>query len=156
MEANIWYKMEIKQQILDALPYSHPFHFVEEITALTDSGLSGTYTLKEDEFFYQGHFEGNPITPGVIITEIAAQIGLVCLGLYLLIKDGKGTDFLPTFTEANVHFLKPVLPGTKLTVVSEKDYFRFNKLKCKVKVFDESNNLVCEGYLSGFITPKNK
>lgn len=146
--------MDVKQQILDALPYTPPFHFVEEIVALTESGLTGTYRLKVDEYFYQGHFAGNPITPGVIITEIAAQIGLVCLGLYLLIKDGKGTDFLPTFTEAHVHFLKPVLPGTKLTVISEKDYFRFNKLKCKVKVFDENSNLVCEGYLSGFIAPK--
>ena len=48
------------------------------------TGAEGFYTFKEDEYFYQGHFKDNPITPGVILTEVMAQIGVVCLGIYLL------------------------------------------------------------------------
>ena len=148
--------MSIEDQIIDALPYKEPFLFVDHLTNVSDQGITGDYTLRVDEYFYQGHFEGNPITPGVILIEIAAQIGLVCLAVRLLIAEDKGEDYLPTFSQADVNFILPVLPGEKVTVVSEKVYFRFNKLKCKVKMYNEGGKVVCEGYLSGFVVPKDK
>ena len=147
--------MEIRDQILNALPYADPFLFVDDLTKMDSDSFEGTYRLKEDEYFYHGHFPGKPITPGVVLTEIAAQIGLVSFALYLLIKEGRGVDFIPSFAHSEMHFLLPVYPGTTVTVVSQKEYFRFNKLKCKVKVLNEDEKVVCEGYLSGFVTPKN-
>jgi 3-hydroxyacyl-[acyl-carrier-protein] dehydratase len=156
MEEKTWSNgMDIQKQILDALPYTQPFLFIDGLTKMEADQFEGVYRLKEDEYFYEGHFAGNPVTPGVILTEIAAQIGLVSFALYLLIMEGKGVDFLPSFTSAQMDFLLPVYPGTELTVVSQKEYFRFNKLKCKVKVLNEEKKVVCEGYLSGFITPKH-
>ena len=72
------------QKIIQLLPYQTPFLFVEELTSLSENGVEGFYTFKEDEYFYEGHFKDNPITPGVILTEVMAQIGVVCLGIYLL------------------------------------------------------------------------
>lgn len=72
------------QQIVSALPYEKPFLFVDEIVHLDESGIEGNYRFKEDEYFYQGHFKNYPVTPGVILTECMAQIGLVCLGVYLV------------------------------------------------------------------------
>ena len=46
--------------------------------------LVGAYRFREDEFFYRGHFPGRPITPGVILIETMAQIGVVAFGMYLL------------------------------------------------------------------------
>ena len=72
------------ETIIKLLPYQPPFLFVEELTYISENGVKGYHTFKNDDYFYQGHFKDNPITPGVILTEVMAQIGLVCLGIYLL------------------------------------------------------------------------
>ncbi len=73
-----------KQEIIKKLPYQKPFLFVDELTEISENGITGNYTFIENEYFYEGHFKENPITPGVILTETMAQIGVVCLGIYLL------------------------------------------------------------------------
>lgn len=142
-------------QIIKLLPYTKPFLFVDEITAISENGCEGTYTFQEDAFFYKGHFKGNPITPGVILTETMAQIGLVSLGIYLL-RDKISSENQPqiALTSNQVDFFLPVLPKEKVTVISEKMYFRFNKLKCKVKLLNSKNELVCRGTITGMIITK--
>lgn len=54
-------------------------------------------------------------------------------------------------SSTQIDFLKPVFPNEKVTVVSEKIYFRFNKLKCRVLMKNEQDEVVCEGLISGFI-----
>ena len=76
------------KEILDLLPYTAPFLFVDELFEITQNGIKGGYTYKADEYFYTGHFKNNPVTPGVILIETMAQIGLVCLGIYLLKING--------------------------------------------------------------------
>lgn len=140
------------KQIIKYLPYQHPFLFVDELSEASDEGITGQYTFKKDAYFYKGHFKDNPITPGVILTECMAQIGVVCLGIYMH-KDAISQDQLPqiALTSSHVDFFLPVYPGEKVTVVSEKEVFRFNKLKCKVKLFNEKKELVCRGQISGMI-----
>ena len=75
-----------KETIIQLLPYQAPFLFVEELTYISEDRSEGYYTFKNDEYFYLGHFKDNPLTPGVILTEVMAQIGVVCLGIYLLKK----------------------------------------------------------------------
>lgn len=70
--------------LLKYLPYRSSFRFVDHIESVDEDHVKGDYTLKKDSFFYEDHFPGFPVTPGVIITEIMAQIGLVVLGIYLL------------------------------------------------------------------------
>jgi 3-hydroxyacyl-[acyl-carrier-protein] dehydratase len=119
--------------------------------------VKGDYTLKKDSFFYEDHFPGNPVTPGVIITEIMVQIGLVTLGLNLILHGPKeqGIAFdenvFPLLTSADVSFYKMVLPGEKVSVTSRKQYFRFNKLKCSVQMNNASDQLVAKGIFSGII-----
>jgi 3-hydroxyacyl-[acyl-carrier-protein] dehydratase len=72
--------------ILDLLPYKSTFRFVDEIAYVDADKVIGHYTLRPDAFFYNDHFPGNPVTPGAILTEIMAQIGLVVLGIYLIIE----------------------------------------------------------------------
>lgn len=138
--------------IIKLLPYQHPFLFVDILTTISNKGITGSYTFKKDEYFYKGHFKDNPITPGVILTECMAQIGLVCLGIYML-KDEILEDNKPqiALTSSQVDFFLPVFPGETVTVVSEKEVFRFNKLKCKVKMFNQKNELVCRGQISGMV-----
>ncbi|WP_322549972.1 3-hydroxyacyl-ACP dehydratase FabZ family protein [Flavobacterium psychraquaticum] len=137
-----------KAEIITKLPYSKPFLFVDEILAINENGVEGTFTFDANLDFYKGHFKNNPITPGVILTETMAQIGLVCLGIYL--NEGKEIQNIG-FTSSEVEFLKPVYPNEKVTVISEKIYYRFGKLKCKVKMLNEKKQEVCSGTLSGMI-----
>ena len=72
------------KEIIKLLPYQYPFLFVDELTMISDQSITGHYTFKNNEYFYIGHFKDNPVTPGVILTECMAQIGVVCLGIYLM------------------------------------------------------------------------
>ena len=137
-----------KDALILKLPYSKPFLFVDEILFIDADRVEGTFTFDENLDFYKGHFTNNPVTPGVILTETMAQIGLVCLGIYL--NEGKEIKNIG-FTSSEVEFLKPVYPNEKVTVISEKIYYRFGKLKCKVKMINERNEEVCTGTLAGMI-----
>jgi 3-hydroxyacyl-[acyl-carrier-protein] dehydratase len=138
------------QDIISKLPYSKPFLFVDEIISISENGVEGTYYLDENLDFYKGHFISNPITPGVILTEVMAQIGLVCLGIYLLNKEFNKTTSIG-LTSIEIDFLKPVYPNEKVTVISEKIYFRFGKLKCKVSMKNQLGIEVCCGTIAGMI-----
>jgi 3-hydroxyacyl-[acyl-carrier-protein] dehydratase len=117
--------------------------------------VQGNYTFDESASFYQGHFKNNPITPGVILTESMAQIGVVCLGIYLMKEEvSKAENIQIALTSHQIDFFLPVKPGEKVNVISEKVYFRFHKLKCNVKMFNSNKELVCKGTISGMIKPK--
>ncbi|MDW8850786.1 3-hydroxyacyl-ACP dehydratase FabZ family protein [Flavobacterium sp. MMLR14_040] len=139
--------------IIAQLPYSEPFLFVDELLHVDENGATGTFTFREDLDFYKGHFKDNPVTPGVILTETMAQIGMVCLGIYLL-KDDLKKDTVVAFTSADMQFLKPVYPNEKVTVTSQKTFFRFGKLKCDVVMKNEAGLEVCKGIVAGMITTK--
>lgn len=141
-------------QIIKLLPYQQPFLFVDELTMISSEGITGTYTFKPNEYFYKGHFKDNPITPGVILTECMAQIGVVCLGIYILKENISNEKNLQiALTSNQIDFFLPVFPNEKVTVISEKEVYRFNKLKCKVKMLNEKHELVCRGTISGMIKP---
>ncbi len=134
-----------KQEILSRLPYTKPFLFVDDLLEMSEDGIKGTFTYHEDLDFYKGHFKNHPITPGVILTETMAQIGLVCFGIYLTESTGQ----IVMLSSCKIDFLKPVYPGEKVTVTSTKNYFRFNKLNCKVIMQNEVGETVCSGEIAG-------
>jgi 3-hydroxyacyl-[acyl-carrier-protein] dehydratase len=139
-----------KFEIIALLPYTKPFLFVDEILEIDENGVKGSFRFNADLDFYKGHFAGNPVTPGVILTETMAQIGLVCLGIYLL-GDAFNADTSIALTSAETEFLKPVFPNEKVIVASTKIYFRFGKLKCNVVMENENGEQVCKGILSGIM-----
>jgi 3-hydroxyacyl-[acyl-carrier-protein] dehydratase len=140
------------EEIIETLPYQQPFLFVDEILAVNENGISGSYTYHASHDFYRGHFKDRPVTPGVILTETMAQIGLVSFGIYLLSKSLNSIDEIKiALTSTEVDFFKPVFPAERVLVKSEKEYFRFNKLKCKVEMFDENGDLVCRGRIAGMM-----
>lgn len=143
-----------EKEIISKLPYSEPFLFVDEIESVSENDIKGNYVFRKEAEFYRGHFKNNPVTPGVILTECLAQIGLVCLGIYLLKNEFRTNEnFQPqiALSATKIDFYQTVFPEEKVTVISEKIYFRFNKLKCKTKMYNEQGKLVCEGEISGMI-----
>lgn len=147
------------KELIENLPYQYPFLFVDTFEEIKEDRVKGHYTFPESAFFYQGHFKDRPVTPGVILTECMAQIGVVGLGLFLMKKDlEEGEKSLEearavkiAMSNLNIDFFIPVMPGEKVTVCSEKEYFRFNKLKCRVQMRNEAGKLIGKGEISGMI-----
>ena len=94
------------------LPHRYPFLFVDRIIEAQDKRVVGIKNVTINEPFFQGHFPGHPIMPGVLIIEAMAQVaGVGALNM----KDnlGKLAYFL---TINNARFRKPVLPGDVLRI----------------------------------------
>lgn len=140
------------QYIIDALPYSKPFLFVDTLLAVSENGVEGTYRFSKEAYFYEGHFTNHPVTPGVILTECMAQIGVVCLGIFLTVENTSERTQI-ALSATNIDFFKPVFPEETVRVVSKKEYFRFHKLKCTVTMYNKANEVVCKGSISGMIKP---
>lgn len=141
------------EEIIKQLPYSEPFLFVDSLEAVSDDGAEGSYTFRKDLAFYKGHFQGYPVTPGVLLTECCAQIGLVCLGIHLMAGQ-ELTAMNIGMSSSEMQFYQPVYPGEKVRVRSQIHYFRFNKLRCGVRMFNQNEQLVCRGILAGMLIPR--
>lgn len=140
------------KDIIALLPYEKPFLFVDDLLEVTEEGAKGTFCFHKELEFYRGHFKDRAVTPGVLLTECCAQIGLVCLGIFLMNEQNLNSqNILIGMSSSEMEFLQPVFPGETVTVVSKKIYYRFHKLKCEVKMYNEEMELVCKGVLSGML-----
>ncbi len=134
-------------KIVANLPYGEGFKFVDQLLEISEGHVIGVYRFRESEFFYKHHFKHQPITPGVILQECMAQIGLACLGSYLTKDDKQYQGFV--FTEAHINFLSQVPPETTVVVTAKKEYFRFGKLKIITQMVNEHGQKIAEGWMSG-------
>ncbi len=139
------------KQVLDLLPQRDPFRFVDDILELDDDHIVGTYRFRPDADFYRGHFPGNPVTPGVILIESLAQVGIVALGIYLHARESEDdiTKMITLFTDTNVEFSGIVKPGDRVTTTAEKVFFRRRKLRSSAVMKLDDGTIVCSGTVSG-------
>ena len=119
--------MKVNQKEIEKLiPHRDHMLLVEEATVI-DGVAQGSYRVRGDEFFLQGHFPGNPIVPGVILCEMMAQSASVLMASTLEQRDEPAT---PMFTSLDkVRFKKPVKPGdlfcSRVTIERQKGSFFF-------------------------------
>lgn len=144
-----------KEEVLSRLPYGKSFLFVDQLLEISEEHVVGGYTFSPEAYFYKSHFLHNPVTPGVILTECMAQIGLVCLGIYLTSDQTIHKDMTIAMTENHIIYNKPVYPGEYVHVKAKKLYFRMHKLKCSVVMKNSKNEEVCKGEIAGVMIHKD-
>ena len=111
------------------LPHRYPFLLVDAIEEMEPKKrIVGIKNVTINEYFFQGHFPGKPVMPGVLIVESMAQIG----GL-LLLQDVEDRDRKVMYMAAidNARFRRPVVPGDQLRV--EVNVITFRGPFCKVR-----------------------
>lgn len=103
-------------QIQELIPHRYPFLLVDKVVEL-EAGVKavGIKNVTANEPYFQGHFPGNPIMPGVLIVEAMAQVGLIALKTLDEYKDKLGV-----FTGIEkIRFKKQVKPGDTLRIEVE-------------------------------------
>lgn len=133
------------------LPHRYPFLLVDKILDIIPrERVIGIKNVSINEPFFQGHFPGQPVMPGVLIVEAMAQVG----GVLLLNAQTDPTKFLVFFTGIdNVRFRKVVQPGDQLRF--EVEMLKFRRAMCKMagKAY-VNDELVCEAELMAAIANK--
>ena len=104
-------------RIIESLPHRYPFLLVDRILEVTDATrVVGLKNVTINEPFFQGHFPGHPIMPGVLIVEAMAQTGGVLLLASVEDPQAKVVYFMSL---DNVKFRKPVVPGDQIRMEVE-------------------------------------
>lgn len=140
------------QEILALLPQQEPFRFVDEILEIDDEHIVAAFRFRPEMDFYRGHFPGNPVTPGVILIESMAQVGVVALGIYLLGKELAPEELkkiVTVFTDTTMEFTGMVRPGDRVIITGRKQFFRRRKLRAEVEMRLEDGKVVASGTVSG-------
>jgi beta-hydroxyacyl-ACP dehydratase FabZ len=135
-------------EIQSILPHRYPFLLVDRIRELDpDRRIVGIKNVTINEPFFQGHFPGRPVMPGVLILEALAQVGGV-LAFKSLGSVGRPVVYLTGIDAAK--FRKPVLPGDILRLEVDVIKKRPPFWKMQGRAFVESE-LVCEAEVTAMV-----
>ena len=133
------------QGILEGLPHRYPFLLVDRVLeCVPGKSIKALKNVTINEPFFQGHFPGLPIMPGVLIVEAMAQTGGL---LYMVTRKPETEDSVFYFMGIDkVRFRKPVVPGDQLVLESNIIRERAKVLKMSATA-TVNRQLVAEGVL---------
>jgi 3-hydroxyacyl-[acyl-carrier-protein] dehydratase len=140
-------------QIQSILPHRYPFLLIDRVIQIVPrQRIVCLKNVTINEPFFEGHFPGYPLMPGVLMIEAMAQGG----GLLLLTEVPEREGKLIVFTGIEkAKFRKPVTPGDQLRITVDVLAFRRNVARIEGKIH-VGEKLVAEGLLSCFLIDRNK
>ena len=138
-------------EIMEMIPHRYPFLLIDKVKDI-QSGESaiGIKNVTVDEPYFEGHFPGHPIMPGVLIIEAMAQTSAVLVVEAMGKKKNRLVYFM---TVDQARFRKPVLPGDRLELTVRKERSRGNVWKFKGEALVDGN-LKAEAVFSAMIIDK--
>ena len=140
-------------RLLKLLPHRYPFLMVDRMFDMDgDESATGLKNVTFNEPFFQGHFPGNPIMPGVLQVEAMGQLGGILL---LNTIDNPKSIWVYFVAIDNVRFKKPVIPGDTLILELEMTALRRSICKMSGKAYVDGQ-LVSSADLIASVVPKDK
>jgi UDP-3-O-[3-hydroxymyristoyl] N-acetylglucosamine deacetylase/3-hydroxyacyl-[acyl-carrier-protein] dehydratase len=139
------------EDIMKALPHRYPFLLVDRILEIEPKKrIVGLKNVTINEPFFQGHFPGHPIMPGVLIIEAMAQVGGV-----LLMGEVEGSESKVVYFMSldNVKFRRPVKPGDQLIFEIEMTQMRGMVVKMR-GIAKVDGEVVCEADMAAMVRDK--
>jgi len=135
-------------RILKLLPHRYPILLVDRVLAFEkDKRIQALKNVTINEPFFQGHFPGHPIMPGVLIVEAMAQVGGVLL---MGTVDDPGSKVVYFMSMDNVKFRRPVKPGDQLRI--EVDIVQLRSAVCRIRgVAKVDDVVVCEADMAATV-----
>jgi len=139
------------QEILDFLPHRYPFLLIDRVTEFEPTKrLVAIKNVTINEPFFQGHFPGHPIMPGVLVVEAMAQAGAIIMLAEIADRDKK----LIVFTGIErAKFRQSVTPGDQLRIEVEVLSFRPRAGRIEGRAY-VSDKLACEATLTCMVVPR--
>jgi 3-hydroxyacyl-[acyl-carrier-protein] dehydratase len=141
------------EEIKKLIPHRYPFLLVDRVLDLQEKSIKCIKNVTVNEEFFNGHFPGNPIMPGVLQVEALAQAGVI-LTMKNLVKNPEET--LIVFSAINkAKFRRPVVPGDQLLLEVELGEIRRNFLTMISKASVEGQ-VTCEMEATAAMIPNKK
>ena len=103
-------------EVESLIPHRPPFLFVDQIVSHEGETLVAKRTWRADEDFYQGHYPGAPITPGVLLSESVFQTGACLMAKLMAGAAGQGGGVPLLSKVSDIRFRLPVYPGDTVTI----------------------------------------
>ena len=141
-------------EIRKLIPHREPFLFLDELTNIVKlEKATGIKIFTKDEYFFKGHFPGQPVVPGVILIEMMAQTAAALIAYS--IREETFDKIVYLMNIENTKFRKPVFPNTKI-------FADVNAIRSKGRVwrfegnsYDTYKNPICEARWSAMIMDRD-
>ena len=146
------FKQEFHLPGIELLPHRDPFLFVDELISADETGALGRYTYTDAQTaipgktvntFFEGHFPGYPVVPGVVLVESMAQVAGASIVARNMMPDDDAGFIFAKIEEAR--FRRPVRPGDTLYTVAHT-----LRLKSRLGIFE------LKGYVDGELAAEAK